>query len=101
MKTPTLLTLILLTATVALSQGVAINETGAAPDPSAMLDVTSTSKGLLVPRMTIAQRNAIVLPNPGLLIFQTDATPGFYYNANTASSPTGSAWATVQPANGQ
>jgi hypothetical protein len=87
MKTPTLLTLILLTATVALGQGVAINETGAEPDPSAMLDVTSTSKGLLVPRMTIAQRNAIVLPKPGLLIFQTDATPGFYYNANTASSP--------------
>ncbi|MFU8843605.1 MAG: hypothetical protein ACNA7V_07340 [Bacteroidales bacterium] len=87
MKKLTLLTTILLTATVALGQGVAINETGVAPDPSAMLDVTSTSKGLLVPRMTIAQRNAIVLPNPGLLIFQTDATPGFYYNANTASSP--------------
>jgi len=87
MKTTNLLTVILLTATVALGQGVAINETGAEPDPSAMLDVTSTSKGLLVPRMTIAQRNAIVLPKPGLLIFQTDATPGFYYNANTASSP--------------
>jgi len=87
MKATTLLTLILLTATVALGQGVAINETGASPDPSAMLDVSSTSKGLLVPRMTIAQRNAIVLPKPGLLIFQTDATPGFYYNANTASSP--------------
>jgi hypothetical protein len=87
MKTTTLLALILLTATVALGQGVAINETGAAPDPSAMLDVTSTSKGLLVPRMTIAQRNAIVLPNPGLLIFQTDATPGFYFNAGTPETP--------------
>jgi hypothetical protein len=36
-----------------------INATGIAPDPSAMLDVRSTTKGLLIPRMTTAQRTAL------------------------------------------
>jgi hypothetical protein len=39
------------------------------PNPSAKLDVTSTNSGLLPPRMTSAQRNAIVNPSPGLIIF--------------------------------
>jgi hypothetical protein len=51
----------------------------AAPNASAQLDVTSTSKGLLLPRMTLAQRNLIVSPATGLLVYQTDNTPGFYY----------------------
>ncbi len=42
-----------------------------APDPSAMLDVQSTSKGFLPPRMTTAERNAISNPATGLLIFNT------------------------------
>ncbi len=61
------------------SQGVAINNNGNPPDASAMLDVTSTSKGMLIPRMTQTQRNAISSPVEGLLIYQTDNTPGFYY----------------------
>ena len=48
------------------------------PDASAILDLTSTSKGLLAPRMTQAERNAISSPATGLLIYQTDATDGFY-----------------------
>ncbi len=56
-----------------------INSTGAAPDASAMLDVTSTSKGMLIPRMTAAQKTAINLPSTGLMIYQTDGTTGFYY----------------------
>ncbi len=48
-------------------------------DPSAQLDVTSTDKGLLAPRMTQDQRNLISNPATGLLIYQTDNTPGFYY----------------------
>jgi BclB C-terminal domain-containing protein len=79
------------------AQGVAVNTSGAAADTSAMLDVNSTSKGLLVPRMTNAQINAIVLPANGLLVYQTDGTPGFYYNAGTAISP---AWTAVSGSTG-
>jgi len=65
----------------AQNQGVAINFDGSQADPSAMLDVKSNAGGLLVPRMTMANRNSINGGNPalGLLIFQTDNTPGYYY----------------------
>jgi hypothetical protein len=49
------------------------------PDTSAILELKSAKKGLLIPRMTIVQRNAIVTPARGLLIYQTNNTPGFYY----------------------
>ncbi|MFD0878372.1 hypothetical protein ACFQ1A_29675, partial [Massilia pinisoli] len=49
------------------------------PDRSAILDLSSTSKGLLIPRMTLAQRGKITNPASGLMIFQTDYVPGFYY----------------------
>src|SRR4051812_33828596 len=49
------------------------------PDASALLDLTSTSRGLLIPRMTEAQKNAIASPATGLLIYETDnATTGTY-----------------------
>jgi hypothetical protein len=54
------------------------------PDASAILDLTSTSKGLLAPRMTQTERNAISNPATGLLIYQTNATPGFYVYDGTA-----------------
>jgi uncharacterized protein (TIGR02145 family) len=54
-----------------------------APDASSLLDVSSTSKGLLVPRMTVTQRNAIVNPANGLIIFNTTSgCPNYYYNGN-------------------
>jgi hypothetical protein len=63
------------------AQNVGINADGSAPAASAILDVKSTDKGILLPRMTAAQRSAIVNPEPGLLVYQTDAAPGFcYYN---------------------
>ena len=66
--------------------GVGINSTGAAADPSAALDVASTNKGVLVPRMRAAEKVAIVSPANGLLIFQIDGVTGFwYYNATTSS----------------
>jgi hypothetical protein len=71
---------------------VAINTDGSLPDNSAMLDVKSTVKGLLLPRMTQAQRNLIPNPATGLMIYQTDNTPGFYYNSGTSESP---AWIIV------
>lgn len=56
------------------------------PNPSATLDITSTQAGILIPRMTQAQRNAITVDaaTTALLIYQTDNTPGFYYYNGTA-----------------
>ena len=69
------------------AQNVGINTDGSTPDNSAMLDIKSTSGGLLIPRMTKSQRDAISSPATSLIIYQTDNTPGFYYNAGTPSSP--------------
>jgi len=79
-----------------LNAQVAINTTGAVPVASSMLDITSTTSGLLIPRMTSAQRTAIAAPATGLLVYQTDATIGFYYFNGTIwvrlYSGTGNAW---------
>lgn len=64
---------------------VGINSTGTAPNTSAMLDVSSNNKGLLIPRMTQAERDAISNPADGLIIFQTDNNPGLYYYRGTMS----------------
>ena len=68
---------------------LAINGTGAAPDPHAMLDVSSTTKGLLVPRTTAAQLAAIAAPANGLIVYQTN-NPGkglYYYDTNLLPAP--------------
>jgi hypothetical protein len=49
------------------------------PNNSAILEMVSTNKGVLVPRMTQLQRDAIASPATGLLIYQTDIIAGFYY----------------------
>lgn len=54
------------------------------PNASSLLDVTSTTKGVLLPRMTKTQRDAIPTPATGLMIYQTNNTPGFYYYSGTA-----------------
>tara|TARA_B110000091_G_scaffold151875_1_gene161721 strand:- start:241 stop:495 length:255 start_codon:yes stop_codon:yes gene_type:complete len=71
----TLLAGVLLTATTYAQVGLGTTT----PDASAALDITSTTKGLLVPRMTAAQRDAISPAATGLMIYQTDGTAGFYY----------------------
>ena len=53
------------------------------PASSAILDVSSSNKGVLIPRMFQSQRDAISSPVPGLLIYQTDGTTGFYYYSPT------------------
>src|ERR1043166_8626873 len=62
------------------------------PNASSILEIKSTTQGLLIPRMTGAQRNAIASPATGLMIYQTNGTPGFYYYD-------GSAWTAVAPKN--
>ena len=67
--------------------GVAINTTGVAADSSAMLDVSSTKGGMLVPRMTNNQKNAIDAPAKGLLIYQTNGASGFYFYNGSGWEP--------------
>src|SRR5687768_12262929 len=54
-----------------------------APHASAKVDISSTSSGLLLPRMTTAQRNLIAAPATGLLIFNTDNNSLEMWNATS------------------
>ena len=62
------------------------------PDTSAMLDVSSSTKGLLAPRMTTIEKNAIASPANGLLVYDTDLAKFEYFN--------GTVWTTLQSSNG-
>ncbi len=64
------------------------------PNAKAALDITDSTKGLLIPRMTMVKRNAIAAPPTGLMVYQTDSTKGFWYfdgvswqNIHGASNP--------------
>jgi len=70
---------LLLFSSPLMSQNVGINETGANPDASAMLDINTSNKGLLIPRLSRAQKSLIASPANGLLVYQTDDTMGFWY----------------------
>ena len=72
--------------------GIAINTNSANPDASAMMDIQSTTKGLLIPRMTTAERNAIVSPFKGLLVFDNTSSSFWFYN--------GSAWSEINGGGG-
>ena len=61
---------------------VAINQTNADPDASAMLDVQSTEKGMLIPRMSTAQRTTINNPATGLLVFDNNTGGFWFYNGS-------------------
>jgi len=78
----------ILTLLLALSAFVANAQVGIgtiSPNASAQLDVQSTTKGLLAPRMTDTQRAGIASPATGLLVYQTNGDAGFWYY-------TGSEW---------
>ena len=72
------------------NEGITVNTVGdvgigtATPSSGAILDITATDGGLLIPRMTQVQRDAIGSPATGLLVYQTNNTPGFYYYNGTA-----------------
>lgn len=56
------------------------------PDDSSILDIESTDKGILIPRLTTAQINAIVSPAIGLMVFNTDLNE-FQFNSGTIVTP--------------
>lgn len=62
---------LLLTASCFSQSGAAINTTGTAADASAILDASSQTQGMLIPRMTTIERDAIFNPAVGLQIFNT------------------------------
>lgn len=57
------------------------------PDPSAILHINSTSKGLLTPRMTALQRQNMASPANGMIVYQTNDEAGFYYNMGSPEVP--------------
>lgn len=87
---------------MAFSQNIGINATGATPDASAMLDVSATNKGLLIPRVALTATNTagpITSPTTSLLVYNTatagtspnNVVPGYYYWNGSGWSPIGSA----------
>jgi hypothetical protein len=70
----------------AIAQGVAVNESGAAANPSAILDIGSTQKGLLIPRMSKTDRDNIAAPAKALLIYNITSAR-FEVNTGTAEQP--------------
>jgi hypothetical protein len=62
-----------------------------APNAAAQLELQANNKGLLIPRMTIAQRDAIAFPPEGLLVYVTNNNT-FSYNAGSSANP---AWCTL------
>ncbi len=90
MKKQIITLLLMLSVTVtALCQNVGIGTT--TPNSSAALDVTSDSKGILIPRMDSAKRVAIASPAEGLMVYQKNGTKGFYYYNGSAWSFVGNA----------
>jgi uncharacterized protein (TIGR02145 family) len=82
----------LLSATIFITEAqVGVNSTGSSPDPSAMLDVSSTDKGLLIPRMTNAQITSfgseLGVTDKGMIVFNTDDIKLEYWD--------GTAWKTM------
>jgi uncharacterized protein (TIGR02145 family) len=92
MKKISLFTALLLLVSSELFAQVTINSDGSLPDNSAMFDVKSTNKGVLLPRITKSQRNAIVSPANGLMVFCTNCG-----TAGSLSIFTNGSWLTFSP----
>jgi len=54
------------------------------PDPSSILDISSTTQGMLTPRMTTTQRTSISSPADGLMVYDTTAKSFYFYNTATS-----------------
>lgn len=90
MKKNLLLLMVAATCNFVYTQNIGIGTN--TPSASAQLDVSSTTKGLLIPRMTTLQRTAIVSPANGLMVYDTNLSAFYFYN--------GTAWAAVNSGGG-
>ncbi|MFK5857054.1 MAG: FISUMP domain-containing protein, partial [Bacteroidota bacterium] len=82
MKKISILLLIILMGFISIRAQIAINTDGSAADNSAMLDIKSTTKGVLLPRMTNTQIQSIASPADGLLVYSTDDSKVYCYNSS-------------------
>jgi hypothetical protein len=88
MKKFILLTMLMVGITSAtINAQVGINEDNSQPDATAILDVKSTTKGVLIPRMTSTQKAAITTPATGLIVYDNTTSSFWYYN--------GAAWTEI------
>lgn len=85
----------------ALNSQVLISNTSGKPDSTAMMEVKSTTKGFLPPRMTASERNGINNPTPGLIIYCTDCKEMQMYNdtawTNMIGLPPQAGWTCGDP----
>ncbi|MEZ5199036.1 MAG: hypothetical protein R2764_22435 [Bacteroidales bacterium] len=101
-----LLAALILLSTLIFAQGIAINQDESAPDPSAMLDVQSNDKGILIPRLTSGERTAVTTPANSLLVYDTDTKSFWFYDASISSwrevgsGGSGNAGSTISDADG-
>lgn len=80
------------TCAAGIAQNVAINNDGSSAHASAALDIKANNKGILIPRLTTAQRTAIVSPERGLLVFDADVNSFWFFN--------GAVWTNLAAGNG-
>lgn len=89
MKRWTILFLLAISCITAQTQNAGINTDGSAPHSSAIFDIKSNSKGLLIPRMSSAERSSISSPAKGLIVFDNETNSFWYFN--------GTAWVNQLP----
>ncbi len=96
-----LLLLLLLLASRLTSQAQSVGIGTTTPNAAAALDIRASDKGLLIPRLSAAQRTGIGTPPQGLMVYQTDGSAGggpgtgfWYFGGNPA------AWVFINPAGG-
>lgn len=82
------------------AQNVAINATGSPATPTAILDITSTTKGVLVPRMSTIERNLIPAPAQGLLVYDLDSRNFWFYDGGWNQISSGGGGLPSGPASG-
>ncbi|HUR30422.1 MAG TPA: hypothetical protein VMZ69_03260 [Saprospiraceae bacterium] len=96
----TLFTILLSGMLFTISNSQSIGVGTQTPNASSVFDISSTTKGLLIPRMTSAQRTAIPTPATGLLVFDTNTNQFYFYNGSSWNAIAGSGSALTLPYEG-